>query len=85
MIAAQDAASHHWQPALDEFKRLGVTDPILMVFRGSFAFIGYAGENKPSWIAQEQALRHQGPSIIRLRIAIEQSPPGNDFNNQRTW
>lgn len=79
MIATQDSASHHWQPAKGALMRLGVTEPILKPFRGSFAFIGYAGANKPSWIAQEQEDRRQGPSIIHLRIALKQDPPGKDL------
>ena len=77
MIATQDSASNTWQPAADALRRLGVTDPILLEFRGSFAFIGYAGGNKPSWIAQEQQKRYEGPSIIHLRIPLQQSAPGD--------
>ena len=79
LIATQDSGSHHWQPAKDALKRLGVKEPILKPFRGSFAFIGYAGTNKPSWIAQEQEARYQGPSIIHLRIPLQQGPPGKDL------
>jgi len=75
LIATQDSASNTWQPAADALRRLGVTDPILLEFRGSFAFIGYAGANKPSWIAQEQQKRYEGPSIIHLRIPLQQSAP----------
>ena len=79
MIATQDDGSTHWQPAKGELMRLGATEPISKPFRGSFAFIGYAGAIKPSWIAQEQEDRSQGPSIIHLRIALQQDPPGKDL------
>ena len=53
--------------ALDALKRLGATEPIAD-YRGSFAFVGYAGENKPSWITQKSTRRGQGPSEIFLKI-----------------
>ena len=34
--------------------------------------IGYAQPSKPSWIAQEQQKRYEGPSEIFLRIALMQ-------------
>ena len=74
-MAIQDAGSNYIAPALDALKVLGATDPILTNFRGSFAFVGYAQANKPTWIAQEQQNRYQGPSIISLRIALTQSQP----------
>ena len=48
-------------------------DPILKDFRGSFALVGYANPSKPSWIAQEQQKRYEGPSEIFLRIPLKQS------------
>ena len=48
-------------------------DPILKDYRGSFALIGYAQPSKPSWIAQEQQKRYEGPSEIFLRIPLIQS------------
>ena len=53
--------------ALDALKRLGATEPIAD-YRGSFAFVGYAGVTKPSWIGQKSAKRGQGPSEIFLKI-----------------
>ena len=76
LISTQDDATHYWHPAKAALIKLGVTEPILKPFRGSFAFVGYAGVNKPSWIAQEQRARGQGPSVIHLRIPLQQSPPG---------
>ncbi|XP_044165741.1 uncharacterized protein LOC114963329 isoform X1 [Acropora millepora] len=80
LISTQDDATHYWHPAKAALIKLGVTEPILKPFRGSFAFVGYAGVNKPSWIAQEQRARGQGPSVIHLRIPLQQSPPEPRMN-----
>ena len=76
LIAIQDSASNHSLSAAGALKRLGATDPIFTEYQNSFAFIGYAGENKPSWITQEQAKAAEGPSIIKLRIPLQQGPAG---------
>ena len=80
MIATQESASNYWHAAADALKRLGATDPILSEYRSSFAFIGYAGENKPSWIAQEQEKRAEGASMIKLKVPLEQGPPGRSIH-----
>ncbi len=46
---------------------------IMRAYRGSFALVGYAHSSKPSWIAQEQQKRYEGPSEIFLRITLRQS------------
>ena len=74
LIAIQDAGSTYISSALNALKRLGVKDPILTDFRGSFALIGYTQPSKPSWITQEQQKRYEGPSEIFLRIPLKQSP-----------
>lgn len=58
-------------PALNSLKRLGATDPILVAWRGSFAFAGYTETNKPTWVTQEQHERYKGPSIISLIIPLQ--------------
>jgi len=73
VVAIQDEGSKYISPALNALKRLGAMDPILIDFRGSFALVGYAKPSKPSWIAQEQQKRYQGPSEIFLRIPLMQS------------
>lgn len=73
LVAIQDAGDTYISPAIDALKRLGATDPILTEHRSSFAFVGYAQANKPSWIAQEQQNRYEGPSEIFLRIPLTQS------------
>ena len=73
LVAIQDAGSTYISPALDALKRLGAVAPILKDFRDSFALIGYAQPSKPSWIAQEQQKRYEGPSEIFLRIPLMQS------------
>lgn len=67
LVAIQDEGSMFMKSALDALKRLGATEPIAD-YRGSFAFVGYAGVTKPSWIAQKSAKRGQGPSEIFLKI-----------------
>ncbi|XP_020601288.1 uncharacterized protein LOC110040396 isoform X2 [Orbicella faveolata] len=73
LVAIQDAGSTYISPAFGALKRLGAVDPILTDFRGSFSLIGYAQPSKPSWIAQEQQKRYEGPSEIFLRIPLMQS------------
>ena len=57
-------------PAIDALKGLGATDPVQPDHRGSFAFAGYAGANKPQWITQRRADKGQGPSEIFPKIAL---------------
>lgn len=73
MVAIQDEGSKYISPALNALKRLGAMDPILADYRSSFALVGYAKPSKPSWIAQEQQKRYEGPSEIHLRIPLIQS------------
>lgn len=68
LVAIQDEGSAFISPAFDALKRLGATEPIMTDFRGSFALVGYAGASKPTWIAQKQHKRYEGPSEIKLRI-----------------
>ena len=70
LVAIQDEGSRQVSPAFDALKRLGATDPILTDYRGSFAFAGYSGDNKPSWITQKQANSSQGPSEISLTATL---------------
>ncbi|XP_078357479.1 uncharacterized protein LOC144642389 [Oculina patagonica] len=70
LVAIQDAGANHFPEAVDALKRLGATDPILIDFRGSYALVGYARVKKPSWVAQQQARRYQGPSEISLRVPL---------------
>ena len=70
LVAIQDEGSRHMSPAIDALKGLGATDPVQPDHRGSFAFAGYAGANKPQWITQRRADKGQGPSEIFLKIAL---------------
>ena len=74
LVAIQDEGSYYVKSALDALKRLGATDPVLPDFRGSFALVGYAGVNKPSWIAQKTAKRGLGPSVISLKVPLLPQP-----------
>ena len=61
--------------AIDALKRLGATEPVFSGWRGSFAFAGYAGADKPLWIAQKSEKARLGPSEISLKIPL--STPSN--------
>lgn len=71
LVAIRDEGSRFVSPAFNALKRLGARDPILSSFRASFAFVGYAETNKPSWVTQEQKKRYEGPSIISLIIPLQ--------------
>ncbi|XP_078371207.1 uncharacterized protein LOC144654856 isoform X2 [Oculina patagonica] len=75
LVAIQDEGSIYVAPAFDALKRLGATAPILTDVRGSFAFIGYAGVAKPSWITQDQQNSAEGPSEVSAKIPLSPSPP----------
>ena len=70
LVATQDSASKHMSPAIEALKRLGATDPRQGNHRDSFAFVGYAGVNKPQWITQKRADRYLGPSEIFPQIPL---------------
>ena len=73
-MAIQDEGSKYVKSALDALKRLGATEPVLPDYRGSFALVGYAGANKPLWIAQKIAKRGLGPSKIAMKIPLIPKP-----------
>ena len=73
-MAIQDEGSKYVKSALDALKRLGATEPVLPYYRGSFALVGYAGANKPLWIAQKIAKRGLGPSEITMKIPLIPKP-----------
>lgn len=69
-MAIQEEGSKFINSALDALKRVGATGPVMPDYRGSFVLVGYAGENKPPWIAQKIAKRGLGPSEISLKIPL---------------
>ncbi|RMX56585.1 hypothetical protein pdam_00002367, partial [Pocillopora damicornis] len=72
LVAIGDEGSLHVSPAINALKRLGASDPDVTVkLRESYALIGYAGDNKPSWIEQKSARKANGPSIISSRILLK--------------
>lgn len=73
LVAIQDEGSKYVPDAVDALKRLGATGPILQDYRGSFAFAGYAGDAKPTWISQEQQIGGEGPCEISVRIPLSPS------------
>ena len=79
LVAVQDEASKHMSPAVGALKRLGATDPVQPDDRGSFAFAGYTGVNKPPWITQKRANRGLGPSEIFPKIALSAGGLGHDL------
>ena len=76
LVATQDNGSKHVSAALNAIERLGATDPILVAWRGSFAFAGYAETNKPSWVTQAQHERYRGPSMMSLVIPLQSHQSG---------
>ena len=73
LVTIQDEGSKYVSDAEDALKRLGASDPILKDFRGSLAFVGYAGDEKPSWISLVQRNSGEGPSEISVRIPLSPS------------
>lgn len=72
LVAIGDEGSLHVLPAINALKRLGASDPDVTVkLRESYALIGYAGDNKPSWIEQKSATKANGPSVISSRILLK--------------
>lgn len=69
-MAIQDEGSKYVAPAIEALKRVGVTDPILTDYRGSFALVGYSGVVKPSWVEQGQANRKEGPTELSKTIPL---------------
>ncbi|XP_022800000.1 uncharacterized protein LOC111337884 isoform X2 [Stylophora pistillata] len=82
LIAIQDEGSVYTSPAIDALKRVGATDDLLNVteYLGSFALVGYAGVDKPAWIAQQNAERGKGPSEISLMIPSSAATKGLYYN-----
>ena len=74
-MAIQDEGSNYVRSALNALKRLGATEPVFPDYRGSFALVGYAGVNKPSWVEQKIAKRGLGPSEISLKIQLTNPGP----------
>ena len=74
-MAFQDEGSTYVRKALMPLKRLGATEPVLPDYKGSFALVGYAGENKPSWVEEKIAKRGLGPSEISLKIQLTNPVP----------
>ena len=74
-MAFQDEGSNYVRKALMPLKRLGATEPVLPDYKGSFALVGYAGENKPSWVEEKIAKRGLGPSEISLKIQLTNPVP----------
>ena len=74
-MAIQDEGSNYVRSALNALKRLGATEPVFPDYRGSFALVGYAGVNKPSWVEQKIAKRGLGPSEISLKIQLTNPVP----------
>ncbi|XP_068758317.1 uncharacterized protein [Montipora capricornis] len=75
LVAVQEEASRHLSSAIGALKRLGAKEPVFPGWRGSFAFAGYAGEDKPLWITQKSEKNRLGPSEISLTIPL--STPSN--------
>ena len=73
MVAVQDEGSRFMSPAVDELKRLGAVDPVMVDFRGSFALVGNPLEARLSWITQQKRLSGQGLGEININIPLSSS------------
>jgi len=85
LVTIQDEGSKYVPDAVDALKRLGATDPILQDFRGSFAFAGYAGDAKPTWVSQEQRDSEKGPCEISVRIPLSPIPVDGAWSDFGEW
>ena len=76
LAAVQDDGWKYIGYAVRQLKRLGARR-IGFGFRGSFAFVGYAGTGKrPGWVRQVQRRRRQGPSALSTVIALGKTQKG---------
>lgn len=79
LVAVQDEA--WWKfgaNAINALRSLGAIDP-QVVYRGSYALIGYKGPNKPSWVREAKRGKGLGPTVLTATIpAIDL--PGNHLN-----
>ena len=68
MVAVVDTGAPYGNTV--EMKSLGAVSPS-MSYRESYAFIGYKGDHKPSWIREVKKGRNgAGPSIANTRIKL---------------
>ncbi len=50
-------------------RNIGVKQPFYPVAKGSWAFIGYKGDEKVDWIQQQTRKAGQGPAKVSARIS----------------
>ena len=72
VVAIQEDGSRFVSQTNEALERLGATY-INPDVRGSFAFVGYAEDPKPSWISQQQRTSSQGPSVVSVQIPLSPS------------
>ncbi|XP_066021208.1 uncharacterized protein [Pocillopora verrucosa] len=70
LIAVQDEGSIHLKQAFDALKRIGGYDLGFLDYRGSYALVGHAGEQRPSYVKQVQRKSGQGPSVISMTVPL---------------
>ena len=70
LIAVQDEGSIHLKQAFDALKRIGGYDLGFLDYRGSYALVGHAGEQRPSYVKQVQSKSGQGPSVISMTVPL---------------
>ena len=70
LIAVQDEGSIHLKQAFDALKRIGGYDLGFLDYRGSYALVGHAGEERPSYVKQVQSKSGQGPSVISMTVPL---------------
>lgn len=63
-MATQDEAKRRMTPAgYSALLRIGAKKPLKDGYRGSFAFIGYSGKRKPSYVQQVMCLIPLGSNL----------------------
>ena len=75
LIAVQDEGASRMTSSLESaIVRVGGTKPVRPAYRGSYALVGYAGPERPSWIKQVMKPRRRGPSEIMAVISSGSGP-----------
>ena len=81
LVAVQDDGWFRFNAvARDALKSLGARDP-QVVYRGSYALIGYKGSIKPSWVREAKRNKGLGPTVLKATIPTVDLP-GMHLN---TW
>lgn len=71
VAAVQDEGTGSlYDEGIKGLESLGAVDPKGIGIRGSFAFIGYKGKNRPAWVRQVMNKSGEGPSKLNTIIPL---------------